>query len=266
MALSGQSNNSVATAKVIDSFPHVEKNVNTSNGGSASGMKGRYSSVPCCSVLVYKVILPQDGSLRIENDNFVNYSGSIIAFTASVDSPSTWSDLTHFYSPGNLVGFRDSMQLGYGYQWPQYDPAAPNAGTYYDMTKVAPAGEYYILIFNQNQQINTGSEPYSNFRFEFAPACPIRNSVINDTIQAGESISVNGTIYESTVMGAVEYVNDNGPFECDSTVTINLTVLPKETDSLPEICNGQSFGRTFWFGKSCCKHHQSAKRGMPKAR
>lgn len=251
---------------MIDSFPHVERNVNTSQGGSASGMVGRYSSLPCCSVLVYKVILPVSGSLRIENDNFVNFSGSIIAYTALVDSPTTWSDLTHFSSLGNLGGFRDTMQLGYGYQWPQYDPAAPNAGTYYDVSKAVAAGEYYILIFNQNQQSKTGSEPSSNFRFEFAPACPVRNSVLNDTIYAGESITVNGTIYDSTVRGAVEMIDDNGPFDCDSTVTINLTVLPKESDLLPNLCNGQSFGRTFWFGKSCCKHHQTARRGMPRAR
>ncbi|MEL7530966.1 MAG: T9SS type A sorting domain-containing protein [Bacteroidota bacterium] len=237
----GQSNNSVANAKLIDSFPHIESNVNTSTGGSAIGMIGSCANLPCCSVWVYKVVLPLNGSLRIENDNFVNFSGSIIAYTALVDTPTTWSDLTYYSSFGNACGFRDSMQLGYGYQWPQYDPAAPNAGTYYDVSKAVPAGEYYILIFNQNQQINTGSNPGSNFTFEFAPACPIRNSVLNATVCAGESITVNGTVYDSTVVGAIEVINDNGPFDCDSTVTVNLTVLAEKAAVLNQtICDGES--------------------------
>ncbi len=237
----GQNNTTVVTAKVIDSFPHVESNVNTNNGGTAVGMIGSCPNLPCCAVLVYKVVLPLDGSLRIENDNFVNFAGSIIAYTALVDSPTTWSDLLYYSSFGNQCGFRDSMQLGYGYQWPQYDPAAPNAGTYYDVSKAVPAGEYYILIFNQNQQINFGSNPSSNFTFEFAPACPIRNSVLNATVCAGESITVNGTVYDSTVVGALEVINDDGPFDCDSTVTINLTVLPEKAGVLNQtICAGES--------------------------
>ncbi|MEM6347271.1 MAG: T9SS type A sorting domain-containing protein [Bacteroidota bacterium] len=236
-----QSNTSVATAKVIDSFPHVESNVNTTNGGTAAGMIGSCSNLPCCAVWVYKVVLPLEGSLRIENDNFVNFSGSIIAYTALVDTPTTWSDLTYYSSFGNPCGFRDSMQLGYGYQWPQFDPAAPNAGIYYDVSKAVPAGEYYILIFNQNQQINMGSSPSSNFTFEFAPACPVRNSVINASVCAGESIMVNGTVYDTTVVGAIEVIDDNGPFDCDSTVTINLTVLPEKTGVLNQtICAGES--------------------------
>ncbi|MFK7925177.1 MAG: T9SS type A sorting domain-containing protein [Bacteroidia bacterium] len=241
IALNAQTNVSVATAKVIDSFPHTETNVNTTGGGTASGMIGSCHSLPCCSVLVYKVILPLDGSLRIENDNFVNYSGSIIAYSATKANPTDWSDLVYTSSYGNFCGFRDTLQLGYGYQWPQYDPAAPNVGDYYDVSKAAPAGEYYILIFNQNQQANIGSNPSSNITFEYAPACPIRNSVVNATVCSGESITVNGTVYDTTITGAVEVIDDNGPFDCDSTVTINLTVLPEiSSDFNATICTGDS--------------------------
>lgn len=241
LVLNAQTNISVSTAKVIDSFPHTETNVNTTGGGTASGMIGSCSNLPCCAVYVYKVVLPLEGSLRIENDNFVNYSSSIVAYTATQAVPTDWTDLLFTSSIGNFCGFRDTLQLGFGYQWPQYDPAAPNAGAYYDVSKATPAGEYYVLIFNQNQQINTGSNPSSNIIFEFAPACPIRNSVLDTTICAGEMLTINGSTYDESVTGAIEVINSNGPFDCDSTVTVNLTILPEKSGIFnATICAGDS--------------------------
>ncbi|MEL6654547.1 MAG: hypothetical protein AAFQ87_27480, partial [Bacteroidota bacterium] len=141
----------------------------------------------------------------------------------------------------NTCGFRDTLQLGHGYQWPVYNPASPNAGNYYDVSKAVSAGEYYILYFNQNQQINTGSDPSANLSFEFARACPDRNGVLDTTICAGESLTINGTIYDSTIMGAVEVINNNGLQDCDSTLTINLTVLPEIRATRNDtICEGDS--------------------------
>lgn len=47
---------------------------------------------------------------------------------------------------------------------------------------------------------------------------------LNETICEGQDIIVNGTTYTSTVTGAIEVFTNVGPYGCDSTVTINLTV------------------------------------------
>jgi hypothetical protein len=49
-------------------------------------------------------------------------------------------------------------------------------------------------------------------------------STLNQTICAGESITVNGVVYDSTVVGATQTYTGTGG-ACDSVVTINLTVL-----------------------------------------
>jgi len=55
---------------------------------------------------------------------------------------------------------------------------------------------------------------------------PLKSSVITQTICSGESILVNGNTYNTSVAGAIEVVSNVGPQNCDSTITINLTVLP----------------------------------------
>ncbi len=66
-------------------------------------------------------------------------------------------------------------------------------------------------------------------------------SVINQTICDGDSIVVNGTTYNTSVIGATEVFTSVGPNGCDSTVTINLTVLsPLEGVINQTICDGDS--------------------------
>ena len=70
---------------------------------------------------------------------------------------------------------------------------------------------------------------------------PALASTINQTICAGDSIVVNGTTYSSSVTGAVEVFNNIDPNNCDSTVTINLTVLNPLTGTINKtICAGDS--------------------------
>lgn len=70
---------------------------------------------------------------------------------------------------------------------------------------------------------------------------PNYSSTMNETICAGESITVNGTVYDQTVMGATEVFTNVGSSGCDSIVTINLTVLPPLTGIINEtICEGES--------------------------
>ncbi|MDG1332619.1 MAG: T9SS type A sorting domain-containing protein [Crocinitomicaceae bacterium] len=47
---------------------------------------------------------------------------------------------------------------------------------------------------------------------------------MNETICEGESIVINGTTYDLAVTGATEVFTNVGPYNCDSTVTINITV------------------------------------------
>jgi hypothetical protein len=54
--------------------------------------------------------------------------------------------------------------------------------------------------------------------------------VINDTICNGDFIVVNGTTYNSSVSGATQVFTNVGPYNCDSVVTINLTVLSNPID------------------------------------
>lgn len=52
------------------------------------------------------------------------------------------------------------------------------------------------------------------------------------TICTGDSIIVNGTIYNAANPSGTEIINGVGPGGCDSAVSINLTVLPALTSSL----------------------------------
>lgn len=70
---------------------------------------------------------------------------------------------------------------------------------------------------------------------------PDYSSTMNETICAGQSLVVNGTTYNTTVMGATETFTNVGTSGCDSIVTINLTVLAPMTGTVNEtICEGQS--------------------------
>jgi hypothetical protein len=58
---------------------------------------------------------------------------------------------------------------------------------------------------------------------------PALTGGITQTICAGDSIVVNGTAYNTTVTGVTEVFTGIGPNNCDSVVTVNLTVLPALT-------------------------------------
>jgi hypothetical protein len=51
-----------------------------------------------------------------------------------------------------------------------------------------------------------------------------KSGSINDTICEGDSLVVNGTSYTSSVSDATEVITGVGPYGCDSTVNIQLTV------------------------------------------
>lgn len=72
------------------------------------------------------------------------------------------------------------------------------------------------------------------------PALPQPSSTLNQTICANESIVVNGTVYNAANPSGVEVIPGATP-ACDSTVTINLTVLPAVTGNYTfTVCQGGS--------------------------
>ncbi len=177
--LFAQTNVDVANATEVTSFPYVEENFNSANGGSASGMSenGGCQQILCCSVLVYQVILPVPGSLRADFDDYTHSGGSIIAYTplAGVTNPTTWSDLEYFNTAGNLCGFRDSTLLGRGITWDEPDSFPDRSGWHPDPSlnhHSVPAGSYYLLVFNENQVSGIGIGDNFKLTIRFEPLCP----------------------------------------------------------------------------------------------
>ena len=140
-----QTNTNVSSAKIINTFPHTESNLDSSLGGSASGTNGSCSPILCCNVLFYRVEIPDNGDLTVVNDNFLPLTGSILAYTPDVPSPTSNSELTFVVDSGNFCSLRDTLTL----------------------TGLTANSVYYLLLFNHNQQIGMGQP--SNFNFSFTP-------------------------------------------------------------------------------------------------
>ncbi|MBL4709345.1 MAG: choice-of-anchor D domain-containing protein, partial [Flavobacteriales bacterium] len=191
-------NYTLTNPQVVNTFPYTDTGVNTTAGSSAIGMQGSCSALPCCSVYVYKVILPSAGVLRVEMSNFVPLQGSIIAYRPLVATPTAYSDLSYIGSTvGNFCGFRDSLQLGRGVDnWKAVPygqaPAYNSFTSIYDFNAPSssagffPAGDYYILIFNRNNQFGVNLGLTTDLYFEFAEACaPLTTppSLVFDTLE-----------------------------------------------------------------------------------
>ena len=83
----------------------------------------------------------------------------------------------------------------------------------------------------------------------FITIIPQKTSTVDAIICMGQSIVVNGNVYDSTVVGALDTAFNIGPFNCDSIVTVNLTVQDFVVENIDTtICQGQSFtfdGQTY---------------------
>jgi len=70
---------------------------------------------------------------------------------------------------------------------------------------------------------------------------PALVGLVNTTICDEESITVNGTVYDASHLSGTEIFNNVGSGGCDSTVTINLILLPALSGSFTAaICAGES--------------------------
>ncbi|MFY0675151.1 MAG: hypothetical protein JXQ87_17280 [Bacteroidia bacterium] len=212
-----QTHTSPDKAVVINSFPSYHKLLNSSSGASASGMGGTCNTLTCCSVWVYRVDIPTAGSIRMENLNFTPLGSSMIAYRAksAAKTPTSFSDLVYVSGqPGNFCGYRDSLQLGRRYFWPNANrTAAQNAkrqvgwqtGPFFADT-IGP-GSYYILVWSKNNQINLGSDT-ATFMFRYKPYCggtsgrtcpPIVDvNSNNNSVGQGSAVSkLNNTLLDS---------------------------------------------------------------------
>ena len=175
-----------ASPYVVSTFPTTISNINTASGETAAGMQGSCYTIPCCSINVFKVTLPSTGQLRVEMTNFTPLAGSIIAYRSLVANPTSYTDLQFISSSaGNFCGFRDTLQLGRaisGYDWGitpygQVPTTLTGLTSVYDFNNPSynsgyfPAGDYYLLVFNENQQVSQGLGLSTDLTFEFAEAC-----------------------------------------------------------------------------------------------
>ena len=58
---------------------------------------------------------------------------------------------------------------------------------------------------------------------------PAKTGVYHDTICSGDTLNINGTSYTMDTVGAVEIFSNVGPYQCDSTVIIDLKVVMVDT-------------------------------------
>ena len=64
---------------------------------------------------------------------------------------------------------------------------------------------------------------------------------INQTICLGESILVNGVIYDATNLSGTEVIVSNDASQCDSIIHVNITILNPPTFALNDtLCSGES--------------------------
>jgi len=225
-----QPGTSIAEAIEVNSFPYTE-NINTiTNGVYVTTLGGTScNNLNCCPALVYKVTLPDYGSLQIENLNYQANSGSIIAYTSAVENPSDWGDLEHWNYAGNICNFKNIMSLGTYCNWEAgtIDHVWQDEinGTPIDENNpehVVPPGVYYVLIMNYNQYVAIGGVG-TNFIFNFSPYDPCNPNTGTDIQIACDSYTwIDNNIYtESNNTATLTLTNAEG---CDSIVTLNLTI------------------------------------------
>ncbi|MBL4702907.1 MAG: LamG domain-containing protein, partial [Flavobacteriales bacterium] len=227
------SNPSVATAIVVNTFPYTDYNVNTSLGGTNVGMSGGCVAT-CCSSAVYRVEIPMNGTLRIDNSNFSVLAGSFLGYTPDVPIPTSDTELTYYSAVGNFCGFRDSLEL----------------------SGLVGGDVFYILAFNYNTQSGQGAN--SDFVFTFLPDCSVGYSCAYPNIEicagdtytspSGNSYSTAGE-YRDTLIGAAA----GG---LDSLIVTNLTTNSSTGTDVQVACNPYVWmdGNTYSVNNSTATH------------
>ncbi|MEZ4979477.1 MAG: gliding motility-associated C-terminal domain-containing protein [Chitinophagales bacterium] len=205
--------------------------------------------------------IPEPDSLILEVDTLINptcvgaTNGSITLFADGGNAPLivVWDD------PANQVGITAS-NLGVGTYCAVvtddngcsdsmcFTLTAPLLTTIVDTTVcygtiyTYPNGASSSAVAN-NTQIDTlitaiGCDSIVTTNLTVVPE---KLSTIDTTICIGQSIVVGGTSFSSTLIGGVVVIPNNGPQNCDSTVTINLIVQDFVVENLDTtLCQGQT--------------------------
>ena len=183
----------------------IELNVNmgTQLTGSEPGLKGYYNFNQGYGSMVIDQSTNGNDGMLVNMDTAVawkNSSGGMAGTVASSITPTICSGST-YTSPANNV--------------------YTTTGAYMDTISATGGCDSIISINLTVLPALTGSE--------------------TSTICNNESITVNGTVYDASNPSGAEIISNVGPHMCDSTVTVNLTVLPALTGSVTStICNNES--------------------------
>jgi hypothetical protein len=132
----------------------------------------------------------------------------------------TSMDRIHLFNLNNATAMYDDILIG----------ATPLVGSVTDTICI-----YDSVVVNgttYNAGSPSGTEVYTNIGPNNCDSTvtvalnvlPALTGAINLAICEGDSIIVNGNVYDTTTTGAVEVFTNVGPAGCDSIVTINLTV------------------------------------------
>lgn len=104
-------------------------------------------------------------------------------------------------------------------------------GTTYDESN--PAGMEMVSGGNFN-----GCDSVITVNLSFFPPA---QSVIMQTLCEGESVVVNGVVYDENTPAGVELIPGGSFSGCDSTITVNLSFLPQSSSSVAAtLCDGES--------------------------
>ncbi len=145
-------------------------------------------------------------------------------------------------------GYTDTLVASNGISFQWYLNGAAITGATNQSYIASQSGIYNCVIENLDL-VPTIDSAATGINFHVLAAL---GDTITQTVCAGDSIVVNGVTYNSTVTGATETVNNIGPFGCDSTIVINLTVLSPIVDTLNQtitcgdsiVVNGTTYNTT----------------------
>ncbi|BDS12542.1 LamG-like jellyroll fold domain-containing protein [Aureispira anguillae] len=216
------SNTSIATAKVVNTFPYTDANVNTSLGGSNTGMQGGCIAA-CCSTVVYRIeIPPYPGTLRGDMSSYQPLAGSMLGYISSVPNPTNNNQLTFLPRAGNFCGFRDTLQIG------------RTGNIYFQGGEV-----FYVMAFGYNNQ--TGQGVNTNFTFDYIPECPAGYVCQYPTIEICDNngyVGPTGTLLNTSGVYTDTLVGTGGAADTivQTTLTINNMALVQDTLKDETLC------------------------------
>jgi hypothetical protein len=132
-------------------------------------------------------------------------------------------------------------------QWEGYAAVTSSCSTSSAITETScvsytsPSGNYTWTTSNTYfDTIPNGGGCDSLMTIDLTIIPPLTGAV-NDTICNNESVVVNGNTYDAATPSGTEVFTNVGAYSCDSTVSINLVVLPALESTINQtICAGES--------------------------